>query len=134
MMFATRRVEAASISLAGSEPEPTVVGHAVYYGTSSGTYSNIIDVGNTTSTTVTGLTDGQLYYFAVDAYTADGTRSPRSAEITGVAGTAAVPATITSPAPSSTLTGSSVLFQWSAGTGVTSYRLSGAHQPAVPTL
>ena len=36
----------------------------------------------------------------------------------------AVPATMSSPAPGSTLSGSSSTFQWNAGTGVSQYRLS----------
>src|SRR5438093_6455363 len=43
-------------------------GYKVYYGISSGTYPNVVDVGKVTSTTINNLTDCQLYYFAVKAY------------------------------------------------------------------
>ena len=52
--------------------EPDVAGYRVYYGTASRTYGAPINVGNVTSYTVTGLTIGATYYFAVTAYdTAD---------------------------------------------------------------
>jgi hypothetical protein len=40
-------------------------GYKVYYGTTSGTYSNSIDVGAVKSYTVTGLTNDVKYFFAV---------------------------------------------------------------------
>ena len=124
MIIVSRQVEAGSVSLAWNpNPETNVVGYSVYYGTASGTYIGVVDVGNVTSWTVTGLTDGQLHYFAVDAYTSDGAHSPRSAEVSGVTATSAA-ASLTTPTPSSILTGSSVQFQWSAGAGVSQYRLS----------
>lgn len=53
----------------------------VHYGTASGTYSQGIDVGNTTSYTVYNLTDGQKYYFAATAYNAAGYQSVYSNEV-----------------------------------------------------
>ncbi len=47
-----------------------VTGYMMHYGTDPGTYSQAIDVGNTTSYTVSNLNDGQTYYFAVTAYNA----------------------------------------------------------------
>ena len=52
----------------------------IHYGTASGTYSQGIDVGNTTSYTVSNLIDGQTYYFAVTAYNAVGYQSVYSNE------------------------------------------------------
>jgi hypothetical protein len=43
-------------------------GYRVSYGVTSGKYTKTLDVGNKTSTTVTGLTDGTRYFFAVRAY------------------------------------------------------------------
>jgi hypothetical protein len=59
-------------------PEPDVAGYLVYYGTASGRYFGThadagpspLDVGNVTSTTVDGLENGRLYYFAITAYDA----------------------------------------------------------------
>lgn len=51
-----------------ANPESDVIGYRVYYGTSQGyPYANVIDVGNTTSTMLSGLGPA-LYYIAVTAY------------------------------------------------------------------
>ena len=50
---------------------PGITGYRLYYGQSSGNYTSNINVGMTTSYTVTGLQDGQTYFFAVTA--TDGT-------------------------------------------------------------
>ncbi len=44
-------------------------GYILYYGISPGIYSQSIDLGNTASSSLTGLTNGTVYYFAVSAYT-----------------------------------------------------------------
>ncbi|ACL69174.1 glycosyl hydrolase [Halothermothrix orenii] len=49
-----------------------VTGYNLHYGTSSGSYSVTIDVGNSTSYTVTGLNNNTTYYFAVTAYNDNG--------------------------------------------------------------
>ena len=54
-------------------------GYKIYYGTASGVYSAPITVGNMTTSTVTGLTNGTTYYFAVSA-TNTGGESVRSNE------------------------------------------------------
>ena len=58
-----------------------VTGYMIHYGTASGTYSQAIDVGNTTSYTVSNLIDGKTYYFAVTAYNAIGYESVYSNEV-----------------------------------------------------
>jgi hypothetical protein len=58
-----------------------VTGYIIHYGTASGTYSQGIDVGKTTSYTVSNLIDGQTYYFAVTAYNALGYQSVYSNEV-----------------------------------------------------
>ncbi|HVY07563.1 MAG TPA: Ig-like domain-containing protein [Burkholderiales bacterium] len=59
-------------------------GYRLYYGTTSGKYLQAlgqgVNVGKTTSYTVTGLTKGTRYYFAVTAYTTSGTESSYSNE------------------------------------------------------
>jgi hypothetical protein len=57
----------------------------IHYGTASGTYSQGIDVGNTTSYTVSNLIDGQTYYFAVTTYNAAGDESVDSNEVSMLA-------------------------------------------------
>jgi hypothetical protein len=58
-----------------------VAGYKVDYGTASGTYTQGIDVGNSTSHTIGSLPDGQTYYFAVVAYNSAGTESGYSNEV-----------------------------------------------------
>jgi hypothetical protein len=61
-------------------PEADIVGYKVYYGQEPGQYFGTdsregpspIDVGNSTETTLHGLSNGRLYYFAVAAYDASG--------------------------------------------------------------
>ena len=61
--------------------DPTVVGYHVYSGTVSRTYTKKVDVGNTTSSSIPGLTEGVTYFFAVTAYDALGLESNFSDEI-----------------------------------------------------
>jgi hypothetical protein len=49
-------------------PAPNLAGYRVYYGTSSGVYTQEIDVGNMTATLVSNLKEGRTYFFAVTAY------------------------------------------------------------------
>jgi hypothetical protein len=49
-------------------PLTDLAGYKIYYGTTSGTYTTSIDVGNVTNYTLTGLTPGLTYYIAVTAY------------------------------------------------------------------
>jgi hypothetical protein len=55
--------------------------YMIHYGTVSGAYSQSIDVGNTTSHTVSNLNDGQRYYFATTAYNHAGQESGYSNEV-----------------------------------------------------
>lgn len=56
-------------------------GYKVYYGTASGTYNTSINVNNVTSWTVTNLSEGRGYYFAVTAYDIAGNESDFSNEV-----------------------------------------------------
>ena len=58
-----------------------VTGYMIHYGTTSGAYSQGIDVGKTTSYTVSNLNDGQTYYFAATAYNHTGKQSVYSNEV-----------------------------------------------------
>lgn len=57
--------------------DDTVVGYKVYYGTESGAYTESLTLNSavTTRKTVSDLTTGQTYYFAVKAIDADGAES-----------------------------------------------------------
>ena len=65
--------------------EPDLAGFKISYGTASQSYGTLIDIGNITSHTVTGLTGGKTYYFAVRAYDSSGNMSGFSNEVSGIA-------------------------------------------------
>lgn len=74
---------APSVTLAWNpSPSPGIMGYRLHYGFSSGSYSVIIDVGNTTTATVQNLTVGQTYYFVVTAYNISGRQSGPSNQVT----------------------------------------------------
>ena len=52
-----------------------VSGYKIYYGQVSGVYTAKLDVGNVTSSTVTGLSDNNTYYVKVTAYDDSGNES-----------------------------------------------------------
>ena len=64
---------------------PNLSGYRVYYGTAPGTYlqpvGSGVNVGNVTSFTVTGLTSGTRYYFAVTAFDTSNNESTFSNEV-----------------------------------------------------
>lgn len=82
-LFATKAVaDDSGITLAWDpNPEADIAGYRVHYGTSSGSYSNTLDVGNTTIATLTNLTPGATYYIAVSAYNSVNMESTLSAEV-----------------------------------------------------
>jgi hypothetical protein len=61
--------------------EPDLDGYKIYYGDTSGSYPNVIDVGNTETYIVTGLLPGETYYFAATAYNTLGLESDLSDEL-----------------------------------------------------
>jgi VCBS repeat-containing protein len=60
---------------------PRLAGYEIFYGQKSRIYPMSIDVGNQTTYTVTGLQEGQQYYFAVLAYDDAGNSSLFSQEL-----------------------------------------------------
>ncbi len=69
LLFSAGRALAGTATLAWDPvPDTDVTGYKIYYGTSSGTYPNVVDAGNVTTYSLTTLTDCTLYYFAVKAY------------------------------------------------------------------
>ena len=63
---------------------PDLLGYRVYYGAASGNYGQWTDVGITTQTTLSGLTDCTQYYIAVKARGSTGSLSPNfSNQISG---------------------------------------------------
>lgn len=88
-----------------SNTEADIVGYTVFYGTQSGIYTASRSVGNLTMWTAEDLTEGQTYYFAVQAVSGDGLTSPLSQEVSTT-----IP--VTSPANETEA-------QWMARFGVT---------------
>ena len=60
--------------------EPYLAGYKMYYGTSSNGYTCTVDVGNHTTCTISGLEEGNTYYFAATAYDLFGNESDYSNE------------------------------------------------------
>ncbi|MFZ1200684.1 MAG: fibronectin type III domain-containing protein, partial [Desulfobacterales bacterium] len=46
-----------------------ISGYKIYYGTSSRNYAYNVNVGKSTSASLSGLQEGRKYYFAATAYT-----------------------------------------------------------------
>lgn len=57
-----------------------VTGYHIQQGIQVGVYTNIIDVGNNVSLTVTNLVPGTTYHFVGSAYTIGGLEGPNSVE------------------------------------------------------
>lgn len=87
---------AADVKLAwDANAEPDLAGYVVLVGTASGVYTQSLEVeSSATVSTVTGLTPGVRYYFAVRAFNAVGLQSGLSNEVSVL-----IPGGVTSPAP-----------------------------------
>ncbi len=66
---------------ADGTPLTDLAGYKIYYGLSSGNYTQHIDIGNVTSYTVTNLSTGTAYYFATTAYDTSSNESSFSNEV-----------------------------------------------------
>ena len=76
------QVKAGALSLAWDPNSEPGTQYIISYGTQSGVHPSSVDVGDQTTWTFTSLTDGQVYYFIVQAYNDYG-MSPKSAEVSG---------------------------------------------------
>jgi len=80
--LSVQNVHGADVTLAWDpNPEANLKGYKVYYGSASGNYSFMVDVGNWTSLTISGLEAGKTYYFAATAYGPAGEESGMSGEL-----------------------------------------------------
>ena len=68
MPFST--ADAAQVELTWEPPSGSVTGYKVHYGGTSGNYDHSVDVGNSIGCTISGLQEGETYYFAATAYNA----------------------------------------------------------------
>ena len=116
---------------------PPAGGYKIHYGPSVGNYPSQVDVGNTTSYTVTGLTEGATYHFVVTAYAAGyadsgnsndvGTTVPYSvpvAQFTGSPTSGGYPLTVNFINSSS---GTISSYAWTFGDGGTSTAAAPSH-------
>jgi hypothetical protein len=76
---ATKLTWEAPTTVSDGTPLTDLAGYKIYYGTSSGNYTEVIDAGNVTTYTVGSLPPG-TYYFAVTAYNGSGNESDYSNE------------------------------------------------------
>lgn len=70
-----------SVTLNWDASPSSVIGYRIYFGTANSSFSGVVDVGNSTTGTVSGLEGGVTYYFVVSAYDADGEVSDYSNQI-----------------------------------------------------
>jgi hypothetical protein len=71
-----------SVTLAWNRSSDTnVAGYKIYDGVASHAYSNMVDAGNGTNATISGLIPGATYYFAATTYAASGVESSFSSEV-----------------------------------------------------
>jgi hypothetical protein len=73
--------EAATVKIGWTPSISAVAGYKVCYGRYSYNYNYVVDVGNNTSCSISGLDIGTTYYFAVKAYDANGRKSDYSNEL-----------------------------------------------------
>jgi len=76
-LMATARAQSVKLAWNASS-DPTVTGYCVLYGTTSGTFTTSINVGNITTATISNLTAGVTYYFTVRSYNSQGVESSES--------------------------------------------------------
>jgi hypothetical protein len=65
---------------------PEVTGYHIYFGTASGDYTDSVVVGDVTTNTISGLTDGVTYFFAATAMDTNGAESSFSNEFSFMPG------------------------------------------------
>jgi putative Ig domain-containing protein/glucodextranase-like protein len=109
-MLGTARTAAAdTISLMwDANPEPEIAGYIVHVGTQSGTYTQHLDVGLSTSYSVASAIAGQQYCFAVSAYFAGPIEGSKSAEVCGFSNR---PPTLVNPGARSSVLSQAVTLQ-----------------------
>jgi hypothetical protein len=116
--------EAAIVTLAWDpNPEPDIAGYVLSYGTTSGQYTQTIDLGNVTSYLFSEPDPTRRYYIAVRAYNDGGQMSPYSNEVFTTP--ASLPLTVTGISankPSPQPVGTTITFAATATGGTTPYQ------------
>ncbi len=80
---------------ADGTPLTDLAGFKAYYGTVTGVYPNVIDVGNVTTFIIGGLIEGTTYFFVMTAYDTSGNESIYSSEVSSIKIDTTPPATCT---------------------------------------
>ena len=143
LLLVSVRTFAAQVTLAWDPvSDPTLVGYMIYYGPAAGTYGSSIDVGNTTSYTVTNLVEGATYHFAATSYNAARAQSGFSNDVSATvpysAPVAQFSASTTSGAAplamnfSSASTGTIATYSWTFGDATTGNVQNPVHVYALP--
>ncbi len=92
-------IEAAVVTLAWDlSSSRNIAGYRLYSGTTSGVYGQTSELGNATSTLVSNLVTGKIYFFVVTAYNTMGVESAPSDEVSYLAPPTTGPAQMVSPA------------------------------------
>jgi len=86
------------------DTNPSVAGYRLHTGTSTGVYTQTIEVGMATAASVSNLVIGRTYYFVVTAYNNGSVESAPSNEISFVAGSVPTPTPTPSASPTPTPT------------------------------
>jgi len=74
--------EVPSTKMDGSTLTPDeIAGFKIYYGTESGTYTEVVDTGFAQNYTIDNLSAGATYYFAITCYDIHGNESGFSVEV-----------------------------------------------------
>jgi hypothetical protein len=82
ILCAIGQLAAAEVTLAWDpNSEPDLAGYQLYYAVNGDVSAEILDVGNVTTVTVTGLLEGVAYWFVATAYNTSGLESDPSNEI-----------------------------------------------------
>jgi hypothetical protein len=76
-------VAAPAVSLTWTpNPEANLAGYKLHFGTSSGSYATVVDLGAVPSAPLPPMILGQTYFIALSAYDTEGRESPLSEELT----------------------------------------------------
>ncbi len=82
-LFCPAPMRGGNVGLAWNpSPDARTAGYNLYYGLNSGAYTGSVDAQANPAATITGITPGLTYYFAVTAYDSNGVESALSNEIT----------------------------------------------------
>jgi len=82
LLLAPAAASAARLDVAWDpSPDSSVTGYVIYYGTAAGIYDRSVDVGNRTTFSIDGVTEGLTYYLVVKSYNASRDYSLPSNEV-----------------------------------------------------